>query len=359
MKSPLRILIGLCVPAVLLAGTRVAEAAKPLPWHEGSVTIAVLPDTQYYTKKQMSSGKSFRDRFPAQTEWIAKRQDERNIAYVFHLGDITQDNTPEQWQVARDAFDQIEDKVPYVVLPGNHDYGGREGGKASTRLNDYFSYEKTRQWPTFGGAFEPGKLDNTYHLFNIHDQKWIVVALECWPRAEAIEWADKAFAQHRDRKGILITHAYLSFDDTRIKFAENKRMQPGSMWQADGEAMWNVVRKYPHMMFVITGHVASGDGVGYLASEADHGNTVHQILVDYQARRGGGDAYMRLFEFLPDGKTVQIKSWSPYRKAYKTDYQNQFTVSLQGPTRDEPKPVDHTAATSDDFKTDGGEDPKK
>lgn len=316
----------LTLALALLAIASAAPAKPPQPWVEGSETIAVLPDTQYYTVEKMSSGRCYRDRFPAQTRWIAENRDKRGIKYVFHLGDIVQNNTPDQWKVARDAFDLIEGKVPYAIVPGNHDYSG---DRTATLINKYFSTEKTARWPTFGGSMENGKIDNTYHLFEIHGVPWIVVALECLPRKEALEWADKVLAKHKDRFAILITHAYLDGQDRRITFEDYGRLAAGMMWQSDGEKMWEVVKKYPRMMLVISGHVAN-DGDGYLASKGDHGNVVHQFLVDYQSSKAGGNGYMRLLEFLPDGRSVQSKTWSPYTKHYRSDKTwMQFDFKLQ------------------------------
>jgi hypothetical protein len=55
------------------------------------------------------------------------------------------------------------------------------------------------------------------------------------------------------------------------------------------------------------------------------------MLVNYQMKPLGGEAFLRLVEFLPDGKTVQVKSYSPLYGVYKTDSQNQFILTLDPP----------------------------
>ena len=52
------------------------------------------------------------------------------------------------------------------------------------------------------------------------------------------------------------------------------------------------------------------------------------MLVDYQRRRLGGEGYLRILEFLPDGKTVHVKSYSPLYDKYLRDGGNQFTFQL-------------------------------
>jgi hypothetical protein len=96
----------------------------------------------------------------------------------------------------------------------------------------------------------------------------------------------------------------------------------------DGEQLWQkLVKGRANMRFTLNGHVLN-DGLAYLASEGDHGNTVHQILANYQMKEKGGEAYLRLMEFLPDGQTVQVKTYSPALDQYKTAADNQFTVKL-------------------------------
>ena len=188
-------LVALVVGASFVDRTRGQE----LPWVEGSTTIAVLPDTQYYTQK-------YPDNFESQTRWIAENYQKRNIAYVWHLGDITQDDAPAQWEVARSCFDMIEGKVPYLLVPGNHDYSG--DALRSSRLSEFFPIDKMKQWPTFGGCFHDKKLDNNYHLFRIGDQEWVALGLEYGPREEVVEWATKILDQHADRYAAVVTHAY-------------------------------------------------------------------------------------------------------------------------------------------------------
>ena len=47
----------------------------------------------------------------------------------------------------------LDGKVPYALVPGNHDYKGGD-----TLLNKYFSVAEQSKMPTWGGVFEKGKL---------------------------------------------------------------------------------------------------------------------------------------------------------------------------------------------------------
>jgi hypothetical protein len=62
---------------------------------------------------------------------------------------------------------------------------------------------------------------------------------------------------------------------------------------------------------VICGHVG-GDMVAYLESENIYGESVHQMLFNAQFLAKGGLGWLRLLEFMPDGQTVHVRTYSPY-----------------------------------------------
>jgi hypothetical protein len=95
----------------------------------------------------------------------------------------------------------------------------------------------------------------------------------------------------------------------------------------DGEQLWQKLVRRHNFAITLNGHVL-GDGTGYLASTNDHGNTCHQILANFQMRNMGGEGYLRILEFHPDGKTVQVKSYSPVLDKYLLDEDQQFRFEL-------------------------------
>jgi len=309
------------------------EESPPLPWVKGSTTVAVMPDTERYSD-------DYPKYFEAQTKWVAENHKTRNIAYTVHLGDITQHNAPAEWEVAKRCFKMLDGRVPYVLTLGNHDYDDNAPKRDTSRLTKYFPLEAIRKWPTFGGIHAKGKLDNSYHLLSIGGRGWIILSLECGPRNEVVEWANKVLARHSDRLAIFVTHAYLFRNNVRYDHTKGKQRASPHGWGNDGEELWQkLVRRHRNMMIVLSGHVSTG-GLGYLASEADYGNTVHQMMVDYEKMRGGGQAYMRLLEFLPDGKTVQVRTYSPALKRTRRSKLEEFTYKLKPADRKTPRRAD-------------------
>lgn len=318
-------------------GAKLVAGEPPLP-KPGSFTVAVLPDTQKYSDR-------FPEYFKAQTAWLAEQRQRRNIACVLHLGDITDHNLPREWENAQAALTQLDGQLPYFLTLGNHDYG--ENGRCqdrTTHFNEYFPLAKYRELPTFGGVFsdEPDRLENSYHLFSAGDRDFVVISLEFGPRKEVVQWANTIAAKHKDRAAILITHAYMYYDDRRYdwkKYGPEQKWNPHSYPVAkatsdnvnDGEELWqNLVSKHENFVLTLNGHVLD-DGLARLTSATPGGRNVEQVLVNYQMKPNGGDGWLRLLEFRPDGRTVQVYDYSPTLRERNEAPSNQFTMKLSPP----------------------------
>ncbi len=317
-------LVSLLLLVCLVSVAQAAEAPKPLPFVQGSWTLVLLPDTQNYAKSHPAT-------FKNQTKWIVDNAASHNIVFAMTEGDITNDNVSPQWENAKTAMSTLDGKVPYAIVTGNHDYRGADLSKRATLANQYFAPELVQKSPFYGGVFEKGKLDNAYYLFTAGGREWIAVTLEYAPRDEVVAWANKILDQYPKRSAIICTHAYLFSDNTRFDHKKKKQSKlPGlAKGLNDGEQLWRrLASKHKNVQFVVCGHVMKNKGVGRLTSTGDAGNTVHQILADFQGYPHGGDGYLRLMEFLPDGKTVQVKTYSTLLDKYLTDDRQQFTLDL-------------------------------
>jgi hypothetical protein len=342
-----------------------------IPIDPGSWTLVLMPDTQHYSE-------TWPDHFTAQTEWIRDHATALNIKYVLHEGDIV--NVPGstgQWVNARTSLDILNGHVPYALAPGNHDYG--ISGSARTTLFDngvagqnYFgagtpyaaqpSIGNSPQGPALGGGFYtgdgPGKTDNSWHTFNANGQDWIVVALEYGPRNQVVAWADQVIAAHPNHNAILVTHAYMYFDDTIYDWVAKGNTQSWSPHYSgfqslpgatnDGQELWDkVVKKHENFKFVFNGHVLS-DGTGKRATVGDNGNVVHQILANYQMNAQGGQGDMRVLEFKADGETVVVRTYSPVLDRYNTNPDQSFSLNMN--TTDytvyTPPPIGHAVVAN-------------
>jgi hypothetical protein len=218
------------------------------------------------------------------------------------------------------------------LAPGNHDYTGVM--ERVTLMSQYFPVEHYASLPTFSGTYTRNRIENSYHLFSAGGRDWVAIALETFPRDGAVSWADKVLKKYPTRSGIIVTHAYLYNDNTRYDYRSptEQKWAPHSKGHPpecnDGEEIWQkLVSPNPNMAFVLCGHVL-GDGAGRLTSIGACGNPVQQILINCQMMEKAGSGYLRLMEFLPDGKTVQCKTYSPYLDKYLTDDEHQFTLEV-------------------------------
>ena len=59
-----------------------------------------------------------------------------------------------------------------------------------------------------------------------------------------------------------------------------------------------------------------------------YGNRVHEMLVDPQNMANGGNGWIRLLEFDPDGSTVHVKTYSPFLDQWDTSPDNFYDIRL-------------------------------
>jgi hypothetical protein len=113
----------------------------------------------------------------------------------------------------------------------------------------------------------------------------------------------------------------------------------------DGGEMWNAWKDNPNLLFVFNGHFTTPGSVrwndpgaaAYLASAADDGHIVHQMLADYQWV-SSDNGYLRLLEFETDGH-VHVRTYSPNKNTYLTNPANDFVITIPAAT---PIPGDAT-----------------
>jgi hypothetical protein len=301
-----------------------SDAGPTLPDTENSgsrtkATVVVLPDTQYYAHY-------YPDTFPAQTKWILQEKASRKIAAVLHVGDIVDDPfvLPE-WDVAGSAMRLLDGKLPYVLVPGNHDLGADR----TSPINDYFSPDSM---PWITGVMTAGHIENNYALVDIGPRAWLVVGLEYGPRDAVVAWADKVLKAYADRPAILLTHAYLDgADGTRYHSPEQAFYPNGytpEQGNNDGEMLWQkLVVPNSNIRLVLCGHYL----VGRQTSARPDGSLVHEVLSDYQwwDDDWNGFGYLRLMEFDYETREIRVQTYSPTRKSFLSGDEHQFTLSLE------------------------------
>lgn len=324
------------------------------PSPDAAWSMVVLPDTQSYVRSSADTGI-----LEQMTQWVVDQRDAFGVQFVVHEGDIVNQNSQvaptsgdqsgdQQWQNAKAAMSLLDGVVPYALSPGNHDYGTTNAQDRTTQFNDYFQQDDNplvdpQQGGTLKSLLEPGNLENTLHEFVAPDgREMLVLATEWGPRQAAVDWANLALrpAKFADHTAMLLTHAYMFHDETRYDRQRNLDADPDNDQGGnphsydtagdthDGEELWNeLVSPNGAFEMVLSGHVG-GDGTGYLVSEGQQGQTVHQMLFNTQFEVYGGNGWLRVLEFLDDGRTVRVRTHSPFHDLQKTDAANAFEFTI-------------------------------
>ncbi len=296
--------------------------AAPVPYDPW--TLVVLPDSQGTVYQHP-------DVWLAQTRWIAEQAATLDLRLVVHVGDITEWNTPAEWEVARRGIDELEAAAPLVLVPGNHDYD--VSVYRTSRLGAYWPAAALAARPTFGGLYEADRTDNSYQLLDVDGAPWLVLGLEWGPRDAVLDWAGAVLDAHPDHRAIVVTHAFTYLDDRRYDWATHgaaQRYNPhsyvGVAWPEvnDGEEIWQrLIAPRSSVELVVSGHVPD-EGVGRLSTPAAGGRPVHQLLANFQSGPMGGSGYLRIMTFT--GYGLDVRTYSPWLDRFETAPEHQFVL---------------------------------
>lgn len=354
MKHKLNLIAALVCLNMLCAGAQVYPV-RPQLTDPRSFSMILLPDPQSYTKFDANQ-----PLFELMTAWTANSLSSLRIKAVLCTGDLVEQNelripdgengnqtSEEQWRAASRAFERLDNRVPYVICTGNHDYGYRKAENRLCRFPDYFPSERNACWRqslvAVGNNYQGvPTLENAAYEFETDTWgKILVISLEFAPRDEAIAWAKSVSESKRfkNHKVILLTHSYLEWDGSVIE-KEAYKLSPANY----GKAIWEKL-VYPsgNICLVICGHaceIASYENnVSFRTDKNALGKVVPQMMFNAQTADGqwhgnGGDGWLRIMEFLPDGKTIKIKTFSPLfavspltaEKAWRTEPYDQFDI---------------------------------
>lgn len=339
-------------------GQHLADPQKLSDPKSGSFIL--LGDPQGYTKYDVNQ-----PLLDLTTAWIANNLERLNIHAVLCTGDLVEQNdnivmnrkmlnqtSTEMWEAASNAFKRLDHKVPYIVSLGNHDYGYLHAENGKTNFPSYFPFERNSTWRKHLVANYPsreGKASMENAAFEFRLENWqpiLIVTSEFYPRTEVLTWCKELIAKERYKKHrvIFMTHAYLTNGPKATLIDKNKyAITPGNT----GKEIWEkLIQPSTNIDLVICGHTANGNGdfeqnVSYRTDPNAAGKNVHQMMFNVQTLGGGyegngGDGWLRILEFLPDGKTIKVRTYSPLfgispstrHLAHRTAPYDQFTIEL-------------------------------
>lgn len=306
----------------------VFAVSKTVTAQQQAFEFVVLPDTQTYVEE-------YPEIYLHQMQWLANNQE--RFSFALHVGDITQNNSGKEWDIAKKGFNILQGIVPYSFALGNHDMGSEIGKFADTRntslANAFFS---PNDISNHIASFPKGKIDNLLSEFKIGEQKWMVLSLEFGPRNKTIAWANDMISKYPDHNFIVVTHAYLYQDGTLHDgedwwLPENYGIGKDSGKEApnNGQQLWKkLIKKHENIKMVFSGHILKS-GVGTLVSEGENGNKVYQMLANYQkgveGTKKGGNGFLRIIKVDPESQKIEVKTFSPWLDEFKKEQAHDFT----------------------------------
>lgn len=296
------ILYGACVPQVF--SQDIAALDEVGVNDPESFSIVLIPDTQNYAEKAP-------ELYAHQTQWVVDNSAERNVKFVMHLGDITQHDTVEQWEGASAAHAILDAAdIPYSMVSGNHDlYPSSEIYARESYFSQYFGLDRFEDRPWFGGSFDKSG-ENNYSTFEAAGQKFLLMNLEFIPRKDVATWANRIISEHPDHRVIVATHCYQSYNGNHTTGWASRYNIEGR----EGDDLWEeVVQRHSNVFMTVSGHI---HGSSYRMRTGNNGNSVHEILTDFQSEPLMGDGtamgngWIRVLTFNPNNEEIVVETLS-------------------------------------------------
>lgn len=340
---------------------------KPALEQKGSWSLIMVPDLQNYVKWQRNQ-----PLVDLMMAWIVNNIDTLNIRMVMGVGDLVENDekitndydgdqtTQQQWTAVSKAFAKLDGKVPYIAATGNHDYSIDRQGNRTSHYSEFFTTgrnhlnQKLLVQNTRNEQGKPTLENSAYEIKGLNGKDYLFMTVEDAPRDTVLTWAKKvaALEQYKNHRVVLATHEYLNTKhvhtagevtwlywepyniDNMIQKSPRIKLPNAN----NGKQIWEkLVQPSTNIELVLCGHIARD---GYRSDKNKAGKAVHQILFDAQEMGGGhrygngGDGWLRILEFFPDGKTVKVKTFSPLfgisptsqPNAWKKDARNEYTI---------------------------------
>lgn len=371
-----KFLLLFCVHA--MAGLALAQGTKGEPQipvypaleDANSFSMIMVPDPQSYVKFAANQ-----PLFDLQTAWIAQNIQRLNIKAALFTGDMVEQNNKliseplpneyngdqtsrQQWEAISRGLSRLDNRLPYIACQGNHDLGYIAAEYRYSMMPDYIypernmTFEKTlvSTGPNYEGIHT---MENA--AFEFEDEAWgklLIIAFEFAPRDEALDWARQLIESKRfeNHKVIILIHSFLATNGERI-VNEGYKLTPRN-W---AQAVWDkLVYPSKNIKMVLCGHTGTPPVIkgtekvdyqttsAYRADPAADGHKVVQMMFNSQNGDGswngnGGDCWVRILEFKPDGKTIGVRTFSPLfalsrltqHLAWRVDAYDQYSITLE------------------------------
>jgi len=264
-----------------------------------------IPDTQYFMQyKRGTDGGSLLT--STMFEWIRDNKSKYNIFGVSHVGDITENNsTPRsdpEWAAASISFNILDNaKVPYTVLPGNHDYRPNFLATFPESRNTGKGYEfHTSITPIYDPVAERnynGAGYSSYMIVNGGSYNYLILSTggpnsgssnigsTSGAQGNELNWCRAVLRTYSDLPTIILEHT------------------------SGNTVVNNLVTPFSQVFMHVWGHLSGSYAVW---KSAGNNPGYWDIQIDYQSDVYGGNGWLDMFEFDETSGKITIHTFSPW-----------------------------------------------
>lgn len=416
MKTLSRLLaLCTCLTGVALACAPATAADKA----DDSFTIAVIPDTQNYVDYTHQTGEGFAfdasKMFLDQMAFVAANLKSAggDIAFVDGLGDNWQHQSlmidpahaargfkrapnpmmdahfaptekvrTVEMPTVRQGWDMIAGKVPFSVVPGNHDYDAmwtdwnhppaaqvrsaadvgmlHSGGLSNWKkvFSDQSQYFKDQSW--YVASHDDGA--DSAQIFTAGGYRFLHIGLQFDAPNASLKWAADVIARYPGLPTIVSMHDFLNTAGERLAnpIIDNAAADPEDN---SPQMIWDkLLSQHDQIFMVLCGHEHAQ---AFRTDFNKFGHPVYQVLADYQDRAqtakdagaklepgmGIGDGWLRLMTFDLALKVPQVKVRT-YSTHYKVNSVDASDYAKWYKADEKPKLTDEEYMKADDFTID-------
>lgn len=297
-------------------------------------SLAVLPDLQMLTNHYQTPIHTLPD-------FLLGNAESMKIGALVTVGDLTDGITngkdwDRQYNKVAYEFSRLNGTIPYIAVPGNHDYDNEcKTDHSVTHFDGAFPISKIGTWECWGGSFSDRSIVNAYYLMEFCGVKYCIFALDFGPSDEVLEWCCEVTERYPDRRIILTTHGFLDGNGDLLR-ASGTNSPSSYGWASnsaitvnDADEIWEKwLKKYPNVFMTFSGHVF-GDDVVVREYVGDHGNVVASFLLNAQGliMNDGLELMLGMFTFDERNMQVYVNFSSTIRNEFY-NFQNQFVYDF-------------------------------
>lgn len=282
-----------------------------------SFTLAILPDTQFYSDYFMYI-------LQAQVDWIVNCRKTLGIDFVAQLGDLTNKNQAFEWARVVNMVDTLLDAgIPMSLVPGNHDL---DAEAVYDTFDKYIPPSIYNNLNLLKGNYPSRSLrNNVIQVFDDNENSIVFIGLEFLYATEntlSIQWLNDTLANYSTSLVIITSHAVV-FD----------------CYAYVTTIIADVIRTHCNVILATGGHWFSCDGEATFFMTDGCGKKIPVIISNYQSRSRGGDGWLRYYDFNDNFTSMCAYTYSPVLWEYELDANSYFSVNLVNGTLGEGCPL--------------------